>query len=154
MSAINLHRWPISKTTGINIETQELILKWAKQDSQERRRLEKWLFAFCIKYMYQIICFIKKIKKINKLIKLKNFFPLCWDAPVFSLQVYFFSVTWLGRIKCLIWSHMDLIGYKTSNWQGYKKKLRKFYFTIGSQDQLCLKDIQGCFVDKVVRVKF
>ena len=67
MSAINLHRWPISKTTGINIETQELILKYykfpdqlsklhinppgggrgmqlierEKQDSQETRRLEK-----------------------------------------------------------------------------------------------------------------
>ena len=66
MSAINLHRWPISKTTGINIETQELILKYykllnqlstlfinppgggrgmqlierEKQDSQETRRLE------------------------------------------------------------------------------------------------------------------
>ena len=28
MSAINLHRWPISKTTEINTETQELILKY------------------------------------------------------------------------------------------------------------------------------
>jgi len=34
MSAINLHRWPISKTTGINIETQELILKYCKLPDQ------------------------------------------------------------------------------------------------------------------------
>jgi len=34
MSAINLHRWPISKTTGINIETQELILKYYKLHDQ------------------------------------------------------------------------------------------------------------------------
>ena len=66
MSAINLHRWPISKTPEINTETQELILKYYKlpdqhlktayyppwggggmqlieqalQDSQETRRLE------------------------------------------------------------------------------------------------------------------
>ena len=32
MSAINLHRWPISKTTGI--ETQELILKYYKLPDQ------------------------------------------------------------------------------------------------------------------------
>ena len=43
----------------------------SNEDSQETRRLEKWLSAFCIKYMYQIICFIKKFK-INKLIKLKS----------------------------------------------------------------------------------
>jgi len=34
MSAINLHRWAISKTTGINIETQELILKYYKLPDQ------------------------------------------------------------------------------------------------------------------------
>ena len=48
------------------------LIERALQDSQETRRLETWLSAFCIKYMYQIICFVKKIKKINKLIKLKN----------------------------------------------------------------------------------
>ena len=31
---INLHRWPISKTTGINIETQELKLKYYKLPDQ------------------------------------------------------------------------------------------------------------------------
>ena len=31
------------------------LIEWAKQDSQEIRRLEKWVSAFCIKYMYQLI---------------------------------------------------------------------------------------------------
>ena len=34
MSAINLHRWPISNTTGIITETQELILKYYKLPDQ------------------------------------------------------------------------------------------------------------------------
>jgi len=34
MSAINLHRWQISKTTGINIETQELIWKYYELPDQ------------------------------------------------------------------------------------------------------------------------
>jgi len=34
MSAINLHRWQISKTTGIKTETQELILKYYKLPGQ------------------------------------------------------------------------------------------------------------------------
>ena len=37
MLAINLHRWPISKTTGINIKTDidiELILKYYKLHDQ------------------------------------------------------------------------------------------------------------------------
>ena len=34
MSAIKLHRWPLSKTTGINTETQELIFKYYKLPSQ------------------------------------------------------------------------------------------------------------------------
>ena len=34
MSAINLHRWPILKTTGINIETHQLILNYCKLSDQ------------------------------------------------------------------------------------------------------------------------
>ena len=30
----NLHRWPISNTTGINTETRELILKYYKLPGQ------------------------------------------------------------------------------------------------------------------------
>ena len=72
------------KTTGINIETQELILKYYKLPDQlsklninppgGRGYAANWMsktgqpgnkkigkMSICIKYMYQLICFIKKL---------------------------------------------------------------------------------------------
>jgi len=62
MPAINLHRWPIPNTTGINTKTQELILKYYKLPGHLLKlhinysvnsMSKTGLSAFCIKYMYQ-----------------------------------------------------------------------------------------------------
>ena len=109
MSAINLHRWPILKTTGINIETQELILKYYKLPDQlsklhinhpaggggvnatnwmsktgkpGNKKIGKMIICILHKIHASNNFFIKKLE-INKLLKLKN---LIWSIT-FAKQV-------------------------------------------------------------------